>query len=86
MKYFYLLAKTLKQNNSNKAKYFTENFYLHEDSFWTYFAKIFYKDFKLPTLEQTNNFAFDGDPFFFYKKKIISYQLLYTVILITLIF
>ena len=68
LKYFYLLAKTLKQNNSNKAKYFTENFYLHEDSFWTYFAKIFYKDFKLPTLEQTNNFAFDGDPFFFYKK------------------
>lgn len=68
IKYFFLLFKTLRQNEFNKAKFFTENFYLHEDSFWTYFAKLFYKDFKLPTLKQTNNFAFDGDPYFFYKK------------------
>ena len=68
LKYFLLLIKSMMQNKSKKAEYFTQNFYLHEDSFWTYFAKIFYKNFKLPTLQQTNNFAFDGDPYFFYKK------------------
>ncbi len=67
-KYLALLYRTKKQKEFKKADFFTKNFYLHEDSFWTYFAKIFYREFKLPSITQTNNFAFDGDPYFFYKK------------------
>lgn len=68
IKYFELINQTNSQKKIKKAEFFTKNFYLHEDTFWTYFAKIFYDKFKLPTLNETNKFAFDGDPFFFYMK------------------
>lgn len=68
IRYLKLYMKTFNQKDINKAKFFTNNFYLHEDTFWTYFATIFYDKFKLPTTNEANKFCFDGDPYFFYKK------------------
>ena len=66
--FFSLLRKTKNHNFSNKGEYFAQNLNLHEDTFWSYFATIFYDEYKLPSLSETTNFCFDGDPFFFYKK------------------
>ena len=53
---------------NNKTEYFLNNFYLNEDVFWTYFAILFNKDFKLPSLTDCLSFAFDGQPEFNFKK------------------
>ena len=67
-RYIFLYLKTYFSDTKNKGEFFAKNFYLHEDSFWTYFGKLFYKNYKLPTMSQSNDFCFDGDPDFFYKK------------------
>jgi len=67
-KNYKLLYEASKKNNKDKVNYFIKNFDLPEDTFWTYFAKVFNKNFVLPTLSEANNFSFDGDPYFFYKK------------------
>ena len=36
-------------------------------------CNIFYDKFKLPSINETNKFCFDGDPYFFFKKN--NYQL-----------
>jgi len=63
-----LLIKTISQNIQHKGEFFAHNLKLHEDTFWSYFATIFYKKYKLPSIREANNFSFDGDPNFFYKK------------------
>ena len=68
IKFFHLYLRTFFSKTKRKGQFFAENFYLHEDSFWTYFANLFYKDYKLPTIDQSNNFCFDGEQNFFYKK------------------
>ena len=66
------------KNFNNKAEYFIKNFssrkyYQNEDFFWTYFAILFNKDFKLPDVKDCLRFAFDGQPEFYFKKN--SYSL-----------
>lgn len=68
LKNYKLLYQSSKQNKNKMISYFISNFDLNEDTFWTYFAIIFNKKFTLPTLEEANHFAFDGEPNFFYKK------------------
>ena len=66
--FFKIYLKTLISKNLHKGEYFAKNLPLHEDTFWTYFATLFLKSYKLPTINQANCFAFDGNPYFFYKK------------------
>ena len=54
--------------SNNKTEYFLNNFYLNEDYFWTYFAILFNKDFRLPNVNDCLRFAFDGQPEFNFKK------------------
>lgn len=68
LKYFKLYFKTFFSKNKFKGEFFAKNFYLKEDTFWTYFSNLFNKDFKLPTLRQSTSFSFDGEPYFYYKK------------------
>lgn len=67
-KYYKLLYASSRENKKNKVNYFIKNFNLNEDTFWSYFAKVFNKKFILPSIKEANNFSFDGDPYFFYKK------------------
>lgn len=67
-KYFLLYFKTLMSKDRNKGEYFAKNFYLKEDTFWTYFAGLFLKNYKLPSIQEANDFCFDGEPNFFFKK------------------
>ena len=66
-RYIKLYLKTLFSKNIYKGEYFAKNLYIKEDSFWTYFAPLFYKKYSLPTIDQANSFCFDGNPNFFYK-------------------
>lgn len=67
-KFFILYFKTLFYKKKFKGEFFAKNFYLKEDTFWTYFSTLFNDDFRLPTLKQSTSFSFDGDPYFYYKK------------------
>tara|TARA_Y100001935_G_scaffold49263_1_gene41017 strand:- start:842 stop:1645 length:804 start_codon:yes stop_codon:yes gene_type:complete len=66
-RYIKLYLKTLFSKNIYKGESFAKNLYIKEDSFWTYFAPLFYKKYSLPTIDQANSFCFDGNPNFFYK-------------------
>ena len=66
-RYIKLYLRTLFSKNIYKGEYFAKNLYIKEDSFWTYFAPLFYKKYSLPTIDQANSFCFDGNPNFFYK-------------------
>ena len=70
LKYYKLLYYSSKQDKKSKIGYFLKNFNLNEDTFWSYFAIAFDNKFNLPSLEEANNFSFDGDPYFFYKKNL----------------
>jgi len=67
LKFFYLYLKTIFTNKKSKGEYFAKNLYVNEDTFWTYFAILFNKDFKLPLIKDSLSFCFDGNPNFFYK-------------------
>ena len=62
IRYLKLYLDTLNQKERNKVNFLQ----VFEDTFWTY--AIFYDNFKLPSIDETNKFCFDGDPYFFYKK------------------
>jgi hypothetical protein len=69
-KYFYNYIKLvfysfirLKLKGNNFAK----DFFANEDVFWSYYAKFFYKKYKTPDKIMCLKFAFDGDPYFYYK-------------------
>ena len=66
-KYINLYLKTLFSKSIYKGEFFAKNLYIKEDSFWTYFAPLFYNKYSLPTIDQANSFCFDGNPNFFYK-------------------
>ena len=66
-RYIKLYLRTLFSKNIYKGESFAKNLYIKEDSFWTYFAPLFYKKYSLPTIDQANSFCFDGNPNFFYK-------------------
>lgn len=68
VKYLSLYYKTLLSNERFKGHFFAQNLYVKEDSFWTYFANLFIKDFKMPNLNQCTSFGFDGDPEFYYSR------------------
>lgn len=68
IKYLSLFFKTKYSKSKNLGEYFALNFYLHEDTFWSYFATIFYKNYKLPSKKICLEFCFEGDPNFFFKK------------------
>lgn len=67
-KFLILYFKTLFHSKTTKGIYFSNNLYVHEDTFWSYFATLFLKEYKLPRKEDCLKFAFDGDPYFYYKK------------------
>ncbi len=67
LKYINLYLKTLFSKSIYKGEFFAKNLYIKEDSFWTYFAPLFYNKYSLPTIDQANSFCFDGNPNFFYK-------------------
>ena len=66
-KYINLYLKTLFSKSIYKGEFFAKNFYIKEDSFWTYYPPLFYIKYSLPTIDQANSFCFDGNPNFFYK-------------------
>jgi len=66
-KYINLYLKTLFSKSIYKGEFFAKHLYIKEDSFWTYFAPLFYNKYSLPTIDQANSFCFDGNPNFFYK-------------------
>ena len=66
-KYINLYLKTFFSKSIYKGEFFAKNLYIKEDSFWTYFAPLFYNKYSLPTIDQANSFCFDGNPNFFYK-------------------
>ena len=71
-KYFFnfikLFLKMLAQPPHLRGSYFAKNFYANEDVFWSYYAKLFYKNFQIPNKSTCLSFAFDGNPDFYYKK------------------
>lgn len=68
LKFIYLYMKTITQKNSPKGLYFSNNLYVHEDTFWSYFSTLFIDNFKLPNKEDCLQFAFDGNPDFYFKE------------------
>ena len=66
-KYINLYLKTLFSKSIYKGEFFAKNLYIKEDSFWTYFAPLFYNKYSFPTIYQANSFCFDVNPNFFYK-------------------
>ena len=70
-----LYIKTFFHKKNKKGLYFSNNLYVHEDTFWSYFATLFHDNFKLPDKEDCLKFAFDGNPDFYYKKNnLIRYK------------
>ncbi len=67
-KFLILYIKTFFHKKNKKGLYFSNNLYVHEDTFWSYFATLFHDNFKLPDKEDCLKFAFDGNPDFYYKK------------------
>lgn len=55
------------KKSKNPSQFFARFFYLNEDVFWSYFAKLFDKNFKCPSpsnLQYMANFAIDTGPEF----------------------
>lgn len=63
-----LFFQTLAQTSRSRGSYFAEKFYANEDVFWSYYAKFFYENFHIPNKSTCLNFAFDGNPSFFFQK------------------
>lgn len=69
IKFTRLLYKSYK--SKKLAQYFARNYYQHEDVFWSYFAKLFSKDFKnadSKNLTYLAQFAIDTGPQFVRSK------------------
>ena len=72
-KYRFFYFDRPETNFYNRNNYFSNeenDFPILENEKTRYIEEIhnFNKNFVLPTLSEANNFSFDGDPYFFYKK------------------
>ena len=74
-KYFNLFYKNYIDISYFDVNSFIKNFFLSEDVFWTFFAKLFIDDFKLPknALECANFSLNEGHEFYLYKFKVNPY-------------